>query len=104
MATNTEPGDWMENAQTLANIGHGLAGLAVPAVTALFVHTWTPLLIVEFLLAAYVLGKEYWYDLRYETGETVASSTEDALGYLAGNFIGCALLALACALGTWVLR
>lgn len=80
-----KPGDWMENPQTLANIGHALAGACVVLTTVLFTHSWRTIGIVEALLTAYVLGKEYWYDLRYETGETVGSSTEDALGYLVGD-------------------
>ena len=83
----TKPGDWMESAQNLANIGHALAGYAVLVTANLFTRNGVPITIVEGLLAAYVLGKEYIYDLREETGETFASSTEDALGYLVGNAV-----------------
>ena len=83
----TKPGDWMENKQTIADLGHALGGYGVLITVSLFTRAWLPILIVEVLLATYVLGKEFWYDLRYESGETLASSTEDALGYLAGNAV-----------------
>lgn len=101
-APDNKPGDWMENAQNLANIGHALGGATVLLIAALFTHSWVPFAILETLLAAYVLVKEFWYDLKYETGETVATSTEDALGYLVGNIIACVLIALAhYAFHTW---
>jgi hypothetical protein len=53
------------------------------------------------MLATYVLVKEYWYDLKYETGETLQSSTVDALGYLVGSVILWALVALTVILGHW---
>jgi hypothetical protein len=49
---------------------------------------------VQAVLAFYVLGKEYGYDLKYETGETLRSSTEDAIGYLVGSAIGWAVVLL----------
>ncbi len=86
----SKPGDWMENPQNLANIGHALAGYAVLVTALLFTSKWLPLAIVEVLLTVYVLTKEFWYDLKYETGETVRSSTIDALGYLIGNIVAVA--------------
>jgi hypothetical protein len=82
-----KPGDWMENPQNLANIGHALAGYAVLLTAIFFTSSWLPLAIIEVLLAVYVLTKEFWYDLKYETGETMRSSTIDALGYLIGNIL-----------------
>ena len=86
-----KPGDWMENPQNLANLGHALAGYAVLVTALLFTSKWLPLAVVEALLVVYVLTKEFWYDLKYETGETMRSSTIDALGYLVGN-----ILAIVC--------
>jgi len=97
----SKPGDWMENSQNLANIGHALGGAFVLHVAVMFSRNWWPVLVVEVLLAAYVLIKEYWYDLKYETGETMKSSTIDALGYLVGTVIEWGLIGLAHHLGTW---
>ena len=97
----SKPGDWMENSQNLANIGHALAGYCVLLTVVLFSHSWLPILIVEALLTAYVLIKEFWYDLKYETGESLASSAEDALGYLAGNTAAWLVVGLAMLLGKW---
>jgi hypothetical protein len=90
-----KPGDWMENPQNLANIGHALAGYSVLLTVVLFSHHWLPIAIVEGLLVTYVMTKEFWYDLKYETGETVKSSAVDALGYLIGNAIAWALVLFA---------
>lgn len=97
----SKPGDWMENVQNLANIGHALAGYAVLLTVVLFSHAWLAVLIVEALLVVYVLVKEFWYDLRYETGETIASSAEDALGYLVGNAVSWVLVLAARLIGSW---
>ena len=100
-----KPGDWMEVSQTLANIGHALGGYAIPLTAAFvsyvfFAHAWAPPLVVQTMLATYVLVKEYWYDLKFESNETVRSSTVDALGYLAGGIIAWALI-LPAFLGHW---
>lgn len=104
-APTQKPGDWMENAQTLANIGHFLGGYVIPLTLAFisyvfFKHAWAPPIVVQVMLATYVLVKEYWYDLKYETGETFASSTEDVLGYLFGSIVAWALI-LPAFLGHW---
>jgi hypothetical protein len=82
----------MENPQNLANGVHALLGYCVLITTSIFTHTWWIFGIVEVVLTVFVIVKEYWYDLRYETGETLQSSTEDALGYLVGNIAGWLLL------------
>ena len=46
------------------------------------------------LLYVFVLVKEYWYDLRYETGETVETSTEDVLGWLVGGLVAWGVILL----------
>jgi hypothetical protein len=99
-----KPGDWMENAQNLADGVHCAIGMGVLVITALFAHRWLPFLVAEGMLVPFVLVKEYWYDLKYETGETVRSSTVDALGYLIGNAAGWLLLFVAAECGTWVVR
>lgn len=98
------PGDWGENFTVQSAGDHAAIGAGVVIVTALFAHSWAPFEWVEPLLVLFVLLKEYAWDLREETGETVKSSTVDALGYLAGNVIGWGLLLLAWHLGTWSVR
>lgn len=90
-----KPGDWMESVQTLANIGHALGGMVVLLTTLLFTHRWYIVAVMEILLAIYVIVKEFWYDLRFESGETLNSSAEDALGYLVGTVIAWCLVGLA---------
>ncbi len=90
-----KPGDWMENPQNLANIGHALGGMVVLLATLLFTYRWYVVATVEILLTVYVIVKEFWYDLRYETGETLKSSAEDALGYLVGTVIAWGFVGLA---------
>ena len=95
------PGDWMKSEAWLASAGHFLAGCNILLSVALFSHAWTPLLWAELTLAATVLPKEFWYDLRYESGETLASSTLDALGYGIGSAVAWSLIALARHCGQW---
>ena len=83
----SRPGDWMKNVQTLADVGHALGGYAIVLTADFFEQRWLVVGYLQLALATYVLAKEYWYDLRYESEETVASSTRDALGYA----IGCAV-------------
>jgi hypothetical protein len=80
------PLDYFKSLPWLANVGHFLAGYSV-VLTAAFWGTRTAELWVTGLLAAYVLVKEYFLDLRYESGETVDSSTIDALGYTLGVMV-----------------
>jgi hypothetical protein len=94
-------GDWMKSEALVTNAAHALAGACVLLVAALFTHARMPLSIVEVVLAAYVLIKEYYIDLYYESGEDVASSTADALGYVAGNLLAVGLLVFARHLGSW---
>lgn len=88
-------GDWMKSPSFLANAGHFLAGYAVLLTAVLFTRSPDALFWVEVALAAYVLGKEYVVDLLYESGETLWSSTVDALGYLIGNLAAWALVLLS---------
>lgn len=98
-AMGDKPGDWMENSQTLANGVHAALSYGILLTTAFLAHTsshlWWWIGGVEVFLLAFVLVKEFWYDLRFETGETIATSTEDALGWLIGNVIAWAVLGLA---------
>jgi len=100
-----KPGDWMEVPQTLANGVHAALGCLVMLTTAFFVrpfpHALAGLAGVQAFLAAFVLTKEYWYDLRYETGETVRSSTEDALGWLFGSVVFWVIFAIGHFTGAW---
>lgn len=80
-----KPGDWMENVQNLADGVHFALSYGVLLTTFYFTNSWWWIGGVEAFLTAFVLAKEYWYDLRYETGETWKSSTIDALGWLVGN-------------------
>jgi hypothetical protein len=98
---STTIGDLMENKQVEAAGDHAAIGGGVIAITMMFSHSWLPFLIVEGLLIPFVLWKEFWYDLHSEDGETLTSSTQDALGYLAGNVLAWSLLLLAHHLGTW---
>jgi len=77
------PLDFFKSVPWLANVGHFLGGYGV-VLTAAFWGARSVELWVTGLLAAFVLFKEYFLDLRYESGETVGSSTVDALGYALG--------------------
>jgi hypothetical protein len=99
-----KPGDWMENVQNLADGDHVAIGAAAAVVPALFAHTAQPMLVASCFLLPAVLVKAYWYDLRYESGETWKSSTVDAIGYLIGQAVGWGLLYLAWRHGSWGLR
>ena len=79
-----KPGDWMENAQTLANGVHFLLAYSLLLTTILFFNTHIDGWIQLFILVFFGI-KEGWYDLKYETGETWKSSLEDYLGYIAGS-------------------
>jgi hypothetical protein len=93
--------DFMKTMQWLANAGHFLGGLAVLLVTVLFTHSWWWIGGVEALLVVYIVAKEGWIDLAYESGETPTSSAEDAAGYVLGNAVAWGLVALAHAVGSW---
>ena len=99
-----KPGDWMENVQNLADGDHVAIGALAVVVPALYAHTWLPMLVASAVLVPFVLAKEYWYDLRYETGETWRSSTVDALGYLIGQAFGWGLAGIAWLHGTLAAR
>jgi hypothetical protein len=69
-----KPGDWMESLQNVADLGHFAAGYGV-AVSCFPTHTWWRILIVEIVFLTLVGWKEFVYDLKNETGETVGSCT-----------------------------
>lgn len=100
-----KPGDWMEVPQNLANGVHFFLSGYVLLLTAFFtrlcVSRWWVIGGVELFLVVFVLAKEFWYDLKYETGETVATSAEDALGWLFGNLFTWAVIGLAHWTGLW---
>jgi hypothetical protein len=93
--------DWMKSMQWLANVGHFLAGLGVVLLAALYSHDFETICIVTGALVAYGLVKEYVVDLIWESGETVASSTVDFVGYMLGAVVAWANLFGAHALGSW---
>lgn len=98
----TKPGDWMEKPQTLANGVHAALGYSVLLTTAFLAHaSWWWLGGVEVFLFVFVLVKEGWYDLRYETGETWRSSLEDAAGWFIGNGLAWGVIGAASRLGVW---
>lgn len=93
-------GDWMKSYAWVCNAGHALAGYGVVTTAAIFAHARPlPVGIVAGCFGALVLFKEYFIDLRYESGEDVKSSTVDALGYGAGMVAGAGVAALAHVLG-----
>lgn len=94
-------GDWMKSEAWLANAGHFLAGLGVVLIAALWSHTPSTVGIVTGVLVIYGLTKEYYIDLHYESGETVASSTVDLIGYLLGAVVAWANVLAAHATGHW---
>ena len=77
------PLDFFKSVPWLASIGHFLGGYGV-VLTAAYWGERSAEFWVTGLLAGFVLFKEYFLDLRYESGETVGSSTVDALGYALG--------------------
>ena len=93
--------DLMENKQVLAAGWHSSIGLACIWIPMLFGHSFAPYLWIEPILVLFVLLKEFWWDLTYEAGEDLTSSAQDAIGYVAGNAVGLALLGLAVWRGTW---
>lgn len=93
--------DWMKSPVFLANAGHVMLGGIVTLVTALFTHNWLYLGVIWGALALYVGVKEYYFDLKYESDETLGSSTIDALGYVVGATLSGLLVLLAQHLGTW---
>lgn len=89
------PADWMKSEAWLANVGHLMAGALVALITRLFTHAPETIAIVESFFVLYVILKEFWFDLTYESGEDIGSSALDAAGYVAGNLVGWGLIALA---------
>jgi len=87
--------DWSKSVPWLANVGHLMAGAHVALITRLFTHSKETIWIVEAILFIVILLKEYVADLLWESGETVGSSTIDALGWFGGNAVGWGLIALA---------
>jgi hypothetical protein len=87
--------DWMKSEAWLANVGHVLAGYAVILTAWAFTHTTLYLLDTWGALVAYAILKEYVFDLRYESGETVLSSTIDFVGYIGGAGLGTLVVELA---------
>lgn len=94
-------GDWMKGLTWLANAGHFLGGGYVVLMTVLFTHSHGTLRDVEATFVVAVLVKEYVIDLIWESGETVTSSTIDALGWCLGNTFALGMVALSRYLGGW---
>lgn len=86
-----KPGDWMENLQNVADLGHFAGGYAILFTTLVLSPWWWLTLSVEGLFVALVAWKEGYYDLRDETGETWKTSAEDAAGWLLGHGVAWAL-------------
>ena len=99
--TASKPGDWMENLQNVADLGHFAGGYAIFLTTIFWTHSWLAIGIVEVVFLGLVAWKEGYYDLRDETGETVSTSLEDAVGWISGNSVGWIMLAAAHAVGSW---
>lgn len=94
-STGGAPLDFFKSVGWLANVGHVLAGLAVILITWTFTHATSHVIEAWGGLVAYAVVKEYWLDLRYESGETVLSSTVDFVGYIGGAGVGTLLVELA---------
>jgi hypothetical protein len=94
-----KPGDWMEVPQNLANGVHFALSYGTLLTVAFLAHQSPHLKAFligwEVFLLLFVLGKEYWYDLKYETGETMWTSTLDCLGWLAGAVVCWGVLGIA---------
>ena len=80
-----KPGDWMENFTIQSSGVHFLLGYSILFTAAMTMRVFSHVLWVEGLLFAYVGIKEFWYDVKYETGESIKSGAIDALGYVLGN-------------------
>lgn len=93
--------DFLKSVQWLANVGHFLAGLGVVLLAAIYSHRFETLGAVSCVLVAYGIVKEYIVDLRWESGETLASSTVDFAGYMLGAGVAWANVLGAHALGIW---
>lgn len=91
--------DWMKSPAWLANAGHFLAGMSVLLVAWTFTHTSWHLAAVWCALVAYAVTKEYWFDLHYESGEDVLSSTVDLVGYVLGAGAATGIIEIARAIG-----
>jgi hypothetical protein len=91
----TAPLDWSKSVPWLANVGHLMAGGHVALITWLFTHSKEMIWIVEVIFFITILTKEYVADLLWESGETVGSSTIDALGWFGGNAVAWGLVWLA---------
>jgi hypothetical protein len=91
----SRPGDFMKSTSWLANAGHMLAGYGVILTTLFFSHRVIVVAAVHAAFFALVCFKEYYVDLRYESGEDTESSTIDAAGYMGGALAGWALWGLA---------
>ena len=87
--------DWMKSEAWLSNMGHLMAGALVVLITTLFTRAPSVIVLVESLFVLYVILKEFWFDLTYESGEDLGSSALDAAGYVAGNLVGWGLIVLA---------
>lgn len=95
----TAIGDWMKSPAWLANVGHVLAGACVLLIAWTFTHVTWKIEATWAALIAYGVVKEYWIDLRYESDETVLSSTVDFVGYVGGAGVATILIEIARALG-----
>jgi hypothetical protein len=84
----SKPGDWMKSTAWLANVGHFLFGYAVILTAALWTHRVSPVLLTTAVLFLALSVKEFWIDLKYESGETLMSSTADIAGYTFGIVVG----------------
>jgi len=87
--------DWMKSETWLANVGHVLAGYGAILTAWAFTHATVHLVDTWIALTIYAILKEYVFDLRFESGETVLSSTVDFVGYIGGAGLGTVVVELA---------
>jgi len=87
---------------SLKKIAEWIGGVGVsPGFIAFNAHCWFAAFMVSWLVNAGVnpvivaIGaallawiKEFWYDMRYEPGQTIEDSALDFVGYSAGIIIG----------------
>jgi hypothetical protein len=88
-----KPGDWMKSPAFLAGAGHSLAGCLVITASA-YLGGRVVAGCAFVLLIILALFKEFVIDLRFETGETMASSLVDFFEYIGGALVGAVLVML----------
>ena len=81
---------WIDDPLTWADSAH-LFGACTVVTTGWVLSNWRVGLVVQVVLIIFALGKEYWYDLKDEEGETIKSSRRDFLGYVAGSILAWAI-------------